>query len=571
MKNKTIRCAIYTRKSTDEGLDQEFNSLDAQRDAAESYIKSQKHEGWEVVPTMYDDGGFSGGNMERPALKKLLLDIESGKVDIVVVYKVDRLSRSLSDFAKMVDIFDGRNVSFVSVTQAFNTTNSMGRLTLNVLLSFAQFEREVTGERIRDKFAASKKKGMWMGGKQPLGYDVIHRKLVINKDEAEIIRFIYDYYDKKREGQPLWKILDELKQKGYKGKTYISQKGRKVEGKDFTLNQIYKILSNPLYNGKMKHKNEVYEGEHESIIDDELWNNIQSKIRKKEFVNNPNKKSEEPRLVGKVYDYLGNRLSPTYSYKYSANGRYKMRYYINREIKTKGNTDSEFRRIRAEYIDNIVVKQILAVIEILYNAISKTKNVQLSAAILKELKTAKSNPIDVLSKLVLYPQNMELNLKLNNECCELPNDVVAELEFVLQSYKAEISIDSARQLIAKINIDAVYKRSAGQMHIITKDGKESKSERDARYSHSNDKTFSFIAKSFYWNKMIEGGVYNSQKEIVSSEKQSSEYVKKAIPQRYLSPKIISEITSGKCKSQIAVEKLIQCRHWAWKKQEEVLL
>ena len=192
MKKKSIRCAVYTRKSTEEGLDQEFNSLDSQREAGEAYITSQKHEGWNIVPVMYNDGGYSGGNMERPALKRLLADIEAKKIDIVVVYKVDRLSRALSDFAKMVEIFDNNEVSFVSVTQSFNTTTSMGRLTLNVLLSFAQFEREVTGERIRDKFAASRKKGMWMGGPQPLGYDVQDRKLIINKDESEIIKFIFE-------------------------------------------------------------------------------------------------------------------------------------------------------------------------------------------------------------------------------------------------------------------------------------------------------------------------------------------------------------------------------------------
>ena len=317
MKKKIIRCAIYTRKSTEAGLDQEFNSLDAQRDAGEAYITSQKHEGWNVIPTMYDDAAYSGGNMDRPALKKLLADIEAGKIDIVVVYKVDRLSRALGDFAKMVEIFDAYNVSFVSVTQAFNTTTSMGRLMLNVLLSFAQFEREVTGERIRDKFAASKKKGMWMGEPQPLGYDVKDRKLIVNEDEVKIVRFIFECYADNPTGEPLYKLLDALKTKEYKGKSYTSQKGNQIIGKEFSLNQIYNILNNPLYNGKIKHKKEIYDGEHGAIIDGELWHSVHNKISKKEFIRNPNKKSEQPKLTGKIYDYLGHRLSPTYSYKYS--------------------------------------------------------------------------------------------------------------------------------------------------------------------------------------------------------------------------------------------------------------
>lgn len=336
MNRKIIRCAIYTRKSSEEGLEQDFNSLDAQREAGEAYIKSQKHEGWELLPDRYDDGGYSGGNIDRPGLKKLLADIAAGKIDVVVVYKVDRLTRALSDFAKIIEVFDKQNVSFVSVTQQFNTTTSMGRLTLNVLLSFAQFEREVTGERIRDKFAASKKKGMWMGGPLPIGYDVKERRLLINELEAEIVRYIYKRYLERSATETLPQLLQELKSKGYKNKSWVSQNGNQIIGKDFDLKQLHRILSNTVYAGKIKHKDKVYDGEHEAIITQNIWDQVQQKSNKYSISRNKEVQLERPKLFGKIWDYHGNRMTATYSYKYSKAGRYKMRYYQNQEIYRKG-------------------------------------------------------------------------------------------------------------------------------------------------------------------------------------------------------------------------------------------
>jgi len=565
MKKKTIRCAIYTRKSTEEGLDQEFNSLDAQREASEAYVLSQKHEGWSIIPTMYDDAAYSGGNMDRPALKKLLADIEAENIDIVVVYKVDRLSRALGDFAKMVEIFDAHNVSFVSVTQAFNTTTSMGRLTLNVLLSFAQFEREVTGERIRDKFAASKKKGIWMGGPQPLGYDVKDRKLIVNEDEAQIIRFIFQYYADNPIGEPLHKLLDALKGKGYKGKSYISRKGNQIIGKEFNLNQIYNILNNPLYNGKMRHKNEVYEGEHTAIIDNELWQCVHNKITKKEFIRNPNKKSEQPKLTGKIYDYLGHRLSPTYSYKYSENGRYKMRYYINREIATKGKTTSEFKRIRAEYIDDAVMAEITALQKTLLDNIAESDNQEISSALLKPIKKMLIEPTEHIAKVVLFPKYIEISLKFDAISADISKH---DLQQILPNDTVEIS-DSGIMLTRAVK--AQYKRTGGQLHIITESGVLRESVIEAQYCHANDKTFTFIAKSFYWNKQIKTEVHQTQKDISVADNHSMEYVKKALKQRFLSPKVIDHITSNNHSIQISVENLIQCNHWNWKQQEAILL
>lgn len=277
----TVRCAIYTRKSTEEGLEQEFNSLDAQRESGEAYIASQKSEGWECIPEHYADGGFSGGNMERPALDRLLRDIEAGKIDCVVVYKVDRLSRSLLDFAKIMDTFEKHSVSFVSVTQQFNTSTSMGRLVLNVLLSFAQFEREIIGERIRDKIAAQRRKGKWSGGMPVLGYDVDRSncspKLVINADEANQVRRIFDLYLQR---ESLLSVVDELEHRGWCNKTWKTKKNLPRGGKPFDKSTVYNLLTNPIYIGKIKHKENLFDGEHEAIIPPEMFRQVQEILQR---------------------------------------------------------------------------------------------------------------------------------------------------------------------------------------------------------------------------------------------------------------------------------------------------
>ena len=266
-----IRCAVYCRKSSDEGLEQEFNSLDAQRDAGLAFIASQAGEGWIAVPDRYEDGGFSGGNLERPALKRLLGDIERGLVDCVVVYKVDRLTRALTDFAKLVDLFDKHGVSFVSVTQSFNTTTSMGRLTLNVLLSFAQYERELAGERIRDKFAASRKRGLWMGGVPPLGYDVIDRKLVVNPTEADLVRLIFRRF---LEIGSATRLVEELAAGGHTTKSWTTKDGKARTGGAIDKTFVYKLLNNRVYLGEAVHKGVAHPGEHDAVIDRRTWDRV---------------------------------------------------------------------------------------------------------------------------------------------------------------------------------------------------------------------------------------------------------------------------------------------------------
>ena len=351
--NKRIRCAIYTRKSTDEGLEQAFNSLDAQREACAAFIQSQKHEGWIVLPAQYDDGGYSGGTMERPALERLLADIEAGQVEVVVVYKVDRLTRALSDFAKLVEVFDRRGVSFVSITQQFNTTTSMGRLTLNVLLSFAQFEREVIGERVRDKIAASKKKGMWMGGMPPLGYDVKDRKLVINRNEA---RTVVDIYRRYLSLKSVRQLHDELAAARIRSKRRVRPNGTTYGGQKIGRGALYLMLQNRIYRGEITHKGKSYPGEHPAIIDQPLWDEVQAVLAQNRVERATGARAKHPSVLGGlVFDATGERLTPTYAIKKGT----RYRYYVSSSLvrEAKGNRTGRWR-IPAGDLEGLVVNRL---------------------------------------------------------------------------------------------------------------------------------------------------------------------------------------------------------------------
>jgi site-specific DNA recombinase len=319
-----LHCAIYTRVSTDQGLEQDFNSLDAQREASEAYIKSQAHEGWRLIRDQYNDGGYSGGSMERPALRKLLADVEAKRIDVIVVYKVDRLTRSLADFAKLVELFDKHEVSFVSVTQSFNTTTSMGRLTLNVLLSFAQFEREVTGERIRDKIAASKKKGMWMGGVVPLGYRVEDRALHVVEDHAEIVRSLFQRY---LGAGSVVRLKQHLDAEGFRLPVRIDGAGRSTGGGPISRGHIYKILSNPIYAGRIAHKRQVHQGQHQPIVSQDLWDQVEQRLRDRHgaLTTKRTRQASEALLAGKLFDDRGSRMSPSWARK----GPKRWRYYVS--------------------------------------------------------------------------------------------------------------------------------------------------------------------------------------------------------------------------------------------------
>src|ERR1700686_5212338 len=348
-RNGTVRCAIYTRKSSEEGLEQEVNSLQAQREACEAFIDSQRHEGWVCQRTAYDDGGFSGATMDRPALQQLLADLTAGRLDTVVVYKIDRLTRSLADFAKIVEILDTKDASFVSVTQQFNTTTSMGRLTLNVLLSFAQFEREVIGERIRDKIAASKKKGMWMGGVPPLGYGVQDHKLVMIDSEAETVRLIFRRY---AELGSVRLLKTELEARGIKSKSWTSASGRLVGGKSFSRGALYLMLQNRTYLGKIVHKGQFHSGEHTPIIDQPLWDAVQEQLAGNTARRQSGRRTRQSSLLaGMLFDGDGNRMTPSHAGKKSP----LYRYYISGSLITKDRTEtSAGLRIPAVEIEHLV-------------------------------------------------------------------------------------------------------------------------------------------------------------------------------------------------------------------------
>jgi len=345
---KRSRCAIYTRKSSEEGLDMEFNSLDAQREACEAYVASQKAEGWVALRDRYDDGGFSGGTLDRPALKQLIADIEAGLIDVIVVYKIDRLSRSLMDFARLVEVFDRNNVTFVSVTQSFNTTTSMGRLTLNILLSFAQFEREVIGERIRDKFAASRKRGMWMGGFVPMGYDVKDRKLVVNEAEAATVRMIFERFAALGSASTLARALQ--------AEDVCNKRGKRID-KGF----VYKLINSRVYLGEAVHKGTSYPGEHDAIITQEVWDSVHSILKESPRERRAkNRNSSEALLKGIIFTDTGAAMTPTYTRK----GERLYHYYTSMDLIR--NRDSRGgagpMRLAAAMVDGAVIDEMRRII-----------------------------------------------------------------------------------------------------------------------------------------------------------------------------------------------------------------
>lgn len=403
--NLSVRnCAVYTRKSTEEGLDQGFNSLDAQREACLAYITSQKAEGWVPVKTAYNDGGYSGGNIERPSLQRLLEDIRAGKVDIIVVYKIDRLTRSLMDFSKLVELFDKHQVTFVSVTQSFNTTTSMGRLTLNVLLSFAQFEREVTGERIRDKIAASKKKGIWMGGPVPLGYDLKERNLLVNEREASLVRKIFNLYLKIRS---VVKLIEVLNHDGDRTKA----------GNEFRRGMLYTLLANPIYIGKLQHKGKVYDGNHKGIIDQVVWSKVQDILARNAIEPRGRKKPHQPHLLrGKLFDEQGTIYSPSFTKK---NGQ-RYRYYVSRDkILRRPELDFIPLRIPAQEIETLVEQKLRGWLVNLRNLSYITGRNPVSdheALDNLSVRIQKLSVVDlvrVLSKVMIMHDTLDINISLD--------------------------------------------------------------------------------------------------------------------------------------------------------------
>jgi site-specific DNA recombinase len=553
---KPTRCAIYTRKSSEEGLEQDFNSLDAQREACEAYIKSQKHEGWQVVSENYDDGGFSGGTLIRPALGRLLADIQTKKIDVVVVYKIDRLTRSLFDFSKIVEIFDGGGASFVSVTQQFNTTTSMGRLTLNVLLSFAQFEREVTGERIRDKIAASKKKGMWMGGVVPLGYEVINRELCIREDEAPSIRQLYDLYLKLGTVRAVKAKADELN---------IVTRGA---GGALSRGHIHRILTNPIYAGKITHKKIIHDGLHKAIISSDKWDRVQQLLQDSAAREREQPSAAEPSpLVGKLFESSGTRLTPTHAVK--AGRRY--RYYISNFLIQDGKNPSGLR-LSAPEIEGAVA-----------SIIGKFLNDGKSIAALTQAD--KTNPSEVLR---LIDQAKMLSEKLAKQS---PYSLLMQLKGVIDkavinfneltiSLKATSLLDLIRGNVMKTSSTS-DEVEPGDIHIITTQMRLGRSGNETRLILQNrneqqrpvDKSLlRAIARGYAWRQEIMDGKIASVLDISKRENIAKSYVSRMMDLSLLSPAIISTIAEGTAPVELNLNMLrsLETLPVDWQSQHAVL-
>lgn len=446
IEKKKIYCAIYTRKSTNEGLEQEFNSLDAQREACLSYIASQKGEGWIPLQKEYDDGGFTGANIDRPALQELIKDIENGKVNCIVVYKVDRLSRSLLDFAKLLEFFDKSQVTFVSVTQHFNTNNSMGRLTLNILLSFAQFEREIISERTSDKMGAARKKGKWLGGRPPIGYDINKekQKLIINTKEAAIIKFIFETYLKEKSALAL---LNILKEKGIKTKDLTCANGRIYAPHDFNKASLYRILQNHLYIGKVNYKNELFAGEHDAIIDNETFNKVQELLKENQKSRNHIKNNKYASLLRQILfcKQCNQVMIPTYASKKNK----KYQYYLCKTANTYGYSKCPTKSVSRQSIEESIIHKLTEknIIDItVYNKLFGTaQRVYLQEFVEKIYYNAVNKSIEILLKtgqMISYSADLKIattspKLKKKYEILKEKPKISKDIENILLTYQIE--------------------------------------------------------------------------------------------------------------------------------------
>ena len=540
-KPKLRRCAVYTRKSSEEGLEQDFNSLDAQREACESYIRSQAGEGWKPVRARYDDGGISGGTMDRPGLRQLLSDIRARRIDTVVVYKVDRLTRSLADFAKIVEVFDRHQVSFVSVTQAFNTTTSMGRLTLNMLLSFAQFEREVTGERIRDKIAASKQKGMWMGGFVPLGYEPDGRTLRINETETETVRTVFRLYLEHGNVRRVQEHADRL---GLATKLRGGTDERMRGGRLLSRGYIYKLLSNPLYVGRIAHKGKTYEGQHPAIIDTETWDTVQAKLAG----NTPDRASasratDPSPLVGKLFDGTGASLSPSHAVK---SGR-RYRYYVSKRLidgtvsEKHGHDDW---RLPAHEIERIVGEAIASLLADPPSLTDAVREQGIAAdrisSLLKATARWSGDPLGLVERVNLARDEIAIVMNLS-------------------------AVSSEMQISIRHVVPARIRRRGIEMRLVL-DGT------CAQAAKPDPALIKAVARAHGWFDDLATGRAKTIGGIAEKEGVSDRYVSHLMPLAFLAPDIIGAILAGTQPADLTAETLIKRTDLPldWAKQRALL-
>jgi len=558
MAKQQIRCAIYTRKSSEEGLEQSFNSLEAQREACCAFTLSQKHEGWTVLSNRYDDGGFSGGTMERPALKQLLSDIKAARVDTVVVYKVDRLTRSLADFAKIIEIFDTHKVSFVSVTQQFNTTSSMGRLTLNVLLSFAQFEREITGERIRDKVAASKKKGIWLGGFVPLGYDCVERELVVNPAEATTVREIFRNYVRLGSVRKLQEFLDRRQ---IRSKARVSE--RFSGGASFSRGALYHLLSNPIYVGQIRHRSQCYPGRHQPIVSRKLWDRAASILKENDRAQRTERsRSSGSLLTGILFDSNGMRFTPTHAVK----GAKRYRYYTSQTVIHDGGLKPEITRFPADEIEQLVKSRFLTLLQSPEKLTARTTQIVRGAVADAAIDLVRVWPSVQSSK---QDQLVRTGLR----------------RVILGQTAVSIEIDKTkliRTLMAK-NSDALASLEQLDLGIVTltcqfhtlRRGREVRIESPQNDSRSDAAPIPSLVKAVTrgreWHDQIVAGKINSIDELAKQTGLRKRSVRRLLPFAWLSPKVVESILTGKHRRNLTVKDFLQGTPLCWQEQEERFL
>jgi site-specific DNA recombinase len=552
MSRAKIRCAIYTRKSSEEGLDQSFNSLDAQYAACASYIASQRHEGWKLIKKRYDDGGISGGTLDRPGVQGLLDEIDAGLVDMVVVYKIDRLTRSLADFAKLVERLEAANCSFVSVTQAFNTSSSMGRLTLNVLLSFAQFEREVTAERIRDKIAASKKKGLWMGGVCPLGYDKhpdpSERTLVINQVEADVVRKLFELYDQHGCLQAVKEAADERK---IVSKRRIFSSGRSVGGKPLSRGQVYYILRNPLYLGQIRHRDKTYPGRHSAIIDQALWDRVQQKLS--DASNKARGITYAPSgatnlLAGIIFDETGDRLTPTYATK----GSKRYRYYVSNRL-IGGTPDPSAWRLPAADLERQV----------------KTLVADHLEAHAKRMTICHGLSLDQLA--MVNKTAMELATKIISQSCPTITEVIAKIELSQKDLAISLTpVGICKWFkIKEDQLDPVFVKFSTSLQL-KKRGVERKIVIGDYVSAPDQTLLKLLDQAHAWVDQLKAGT--QLKAIAEREGVTPAYIRTRSKLAFLAPRVQEAILDGSIDPKFTAGQIIAMKiPLDWDKQVSLLL
>ena len=529
VERKVFRCAIYTRKSTEHNLDLEFNSLDAQREACEAYIKSQAHEGWRLIPDHYDDGGLSGASLDRPALQTLLSDVRAGKITIVVVYKVDRLTRSLADFAKLVELFDQHGVSFVSVTQSFNTTSSMGRLTLNVLLSFAQFEREVIGERVRDKIAASKRKGIWVGGVVPLGYRCFDKKVLVVPEEAEAVRTIFARY---LALGSVGALTEDLDRRGITTKQRRGTDGRVTGGIRFGVGHLAYLLKNRFYIGEMVYRGEANPGEHEPIVDREVFEAVRAKLAASAVARKVRLKGSPAILAGRIFDDRGNRMSPTHSNKLGVRYRYYVSHVILQKRKAEAGT---ITRVPAPDIEKLVldgVRQHLASIDEAEQPIAIDDHDLIERHV---------------ERVTVKPRALEVRLAVTSEH-------LVETE--------DSSIDPRPTSTTTITLAWTAPSFAAVKGIV-----HAPSSKPEMNPENRDALLIAISRARGWTEDIRLGRIPSFSEIAEREGQGERYIRLLATLAFVSPRIISAIIDGTAPADLTVTNLCKELPYSWAEQE----